>query len=749
MMVNNMDRLSVNFSNCHGIKSINREFNFSKDDRKNYHIALIYAPNGTMKTSFAKTLRDIGEGVEPRNIISGKEPKYKIVLTENGEDFELTSDEVKERIFVIESIKEDFSFENTTPLISDKESRSKYTSIFKELIDSKKEFLNKIKKITKIAVSKGEILEKKIEGTINSDLKNDSGNLLNYLSSNVDEIRGNLNIDVKNIKYDDLFSDSALKLLADDEIIENSQSYSENLDKLLKESQIFNDSKFNHNNAKALSKSIKSNNLFEAGHKILFSSVNEPISNLDELNELFASQVDLILKDENLKENFEKINNKLSKNKYGKKLEEILKDNPEIVSLLKDIDNLKKIYWHSVFNFLADDLMDIIYEFNEKKVTLEKIRNEATKEQTRWHEIIDKFNRRFNIPYTLKLENQEDVILNEDVPRIAYYYKDDQGQSKKLSLEQLKEIYSNGQKRAIYLLDILYKIEMIKDKNETKLLVFDDIADSFDYENKYAIIEYVNDLSKEESFRIILMSHNYDFFRIVKSRLNCGEAYFTVKDENGGLILKKNDVEPNNNIFRNIAGRVKNNQDDHMKEVISLVPFLRNLCEYKRDDDNVELLTMILHYKKEGTNLTLKDLEPIYKEWNVCDFQNSDKADETIYDLIHEESYRIYRNRKKEINIINKLILSMDIRLKSESYMIDKLGGFDNLGDISSNQTRALLELYKEKFKDNLEVKLFEKVAMMTPENIHINSFMFEPILDMDDNYLKELYGHLLDLEEA
>lgn len=744
-----MDKLSITFSNCHGIKSINREFNFSKDDDKNYHIALIYAPNGTMKTSFAKTLRDIGEGIEPRNIISDKEPKYKINITENGEVSELTSVEVKERIFVIESIKEDFSFENTTPLISDMESRSKYTTLFKELIESKKEFLNKVKKVTKIPVGADEILEKKLEKTINDDLKNNSGNLLSYLSSNIDEIRDNLGIDIKNIKYDDLFSDAALKLLADEEIIENSCSYSKNLDKLLKESLIFNDSNFDHNNAKALSKSIKTNNLFEAGHKILFKSVKEPISNLNELNNLFDGQLDVILKDDNLKENFEKISSKLSKNKTGKKLEKIIKDNPRVISLLKDIDNLKKIYWYSVFNSEIDDLTILIDEFNEKRKTLDDIRKKATEEQTKWQEIIDKFNKRFNIPYTLKLENKEDVILNEDVPRISYYYENEQGESKQLSLEQLKDIYSNGQKRAIYLLDILYKIEMIRDKNETKLLVFDDIADSFDYENKYAIIEYLNDLSKDESFRIIVMSHNYDFFRIVKSRLNCGEAYFTVRDEHGGLLLKDKSIEANNNIFLKIVGDIGKNPDDHIKEVISLVPFLRNLCEYRRDKVNFGLLTMILHYKNEGRNLTLRNLEHIYKEWDICDFEESNRANDKIYDLIHEEADVIYRNRKKEINIINKLILSMDIRLRSESYMINKLGGFDNLEKILSNQTRALLDLYKENFNDNPEIGLFEKVAMMTPENIHINSFMFEPILDMDDFYLKSLYEQLLKLEEA
>ncbi|MDB1933006.1 hypothetical protein PMY12_15270 [Clostridium tertium] len=41
---------------------------------------------------------------------------------------------------------------------------------------------------------------------------------------------------------------------------------------------------------------------------------------------------------------------------------------------------------------------------------------------------------------------------------------------------------------------------------------------------------------------------------------------------------------------------------------------------------------------------------------------------------------------------------------------------------------------------------LLEQVNIMTPENIHINSFMFEPILDLSDNHLKKLYCKLKEL---
>ncbi len=37
-------------------------------------------------------------------------------------------------------------------------------------------------------------------------------------------------------------------------------------------------------------------------------------------------------------------------------------------------------------------------------------------------------------------------------------------------------------------------------------------------------------------------------------------------------------------------------------------------------------------------------------------------------------------------------------------------------------------------------IQLLEQVNLMTPENIHINSFMYEPILDMSNHHLKNLY---------
>jgi hypothetical protein len=44
-------------------------------------------------------------------------------------------------------------------------------------------------------------------------------------------------------------------------------------------------------------------------------------------------------------------------------------------------------------------------------------------------------------------------------------------------------------------------------------------------------------------------------------------------------------------------------------------------------------------------------------------------------------------------------------------------------------------------------IKTLNGVILMTPENIHLNAFMYEPILDMSDEHLKKLYKEINDLK--
>ena len=65
--------------------------------------------------------------------------------------------------------------------------------------------------------------------------------------------------------------------------------------------------------------------------------------------------------------------------------------------------------------------------------------------------------------------------------------------------------------------------------------------------------------------------------------------------------------------------------------------------------------------------------------------------------------------------------------------------------DQKGNQTRELLNGYKQ-FGEENAVSVLEDVTIMTPENIHLNSFMYEPIMDMDIVELIALYKQVKEL---
>ena len=66
--------LKGNFTNCYGLKYFKLdEINFSKCNK-----AIIYAPNGAMKTSFANTLEKIKSGHCPEDRIFSKTSSFEL-----------------------------------------------------------------------------------------------------------------------------------------------------------------------------------------------------------------------------------------------------------------------------------------------------------------------------------------------------------------------------------------------------------------------------------------------------------------------------------------------------------------------------------------------------------------------------------------------------------------------------------------------------------------------------------------------
>lgn len=179
------------------------------------------------------------------------------------------------------------------------------------------------------------------------------------------------------------------------------------------------------------------------------------------------------------------------------------------------------------------------------------------------------------------------------------------------------------------------------------------------------------------------------------------------------------------------------------KQFISLIAFVRNLFEYCDDNKckNYETLTECLHLKDNSKNIEAKDVFTIYKaRISKCDSKSIAFGSSNIIEFIHEIAESIANeNNVNDILLENKIVLAISIRLKAEKYMIDEMSDFD-LSKIRTNQTRGLFNVFRLRKTGN-KVEILDRVVLMTPENIHINAFRYEPLIDMSLNHLKALYS--------
>lgn len=727
-----MEKIFVDLENCYGINKLEeQEFDFSE-----HNGVLIYASNGTMKTSFAKTFLDISENSQPLDRISGELGSFTVEKISEGTTNNIENNE----IFVIESFNNKFNFEKISNLIARDDLRNQYNDISNEIQEHKNKLIRRMASLSKLR-------QVEIEEIFVQDFQDYENNFLDILLSLENLIDGSVEIPIQEIKYKIIFNEKILNFIQQEKIFDSIDQYAQKYLELIDNSEIFEKDLFTHNNAGIIAKQLDKNNFFDVNHQISLRT-GQIIKNKEELDDLIQEQKDIILTDASFKELFNEIDSGLENNAESREFKKIISNHPEIIPELRDITSFKKKIWVSILNEEIDLYLELIEIYKDGRNSIRQIIEEAKDEEDKWKEVIKLFNERFFVPFRIELENQEDVILKQEVPVIKFIYENN-GIEKNMGKNELLNILSNGEKKALYLLNVIYEIEARKIDRNDVLVIVDDIADSFDYQNKYAIVEYLNDILKEDFFKLIILTHNFDFYRTVHSRLN-------IPRKNCFMVIKRSDeikiVEGQylNNAFtfwkRQLNGSHAN---DHRRLIIAAIPFVRNLIEYTEGTTcvNYNLLTELLHIKENSLLRKLSDLQNIYSDvWNVA-FEKDD--DDLIFDLIFEEADLIVLEDINGINLENKITLSIAIRLIAEDYMIFKINDDNLISQIETYQSRKLYKMFKERNDHDDLIPVLEQVNLMTPENIHMNSFMYEPILDMTDHHLKNLYTKLKEANNA
>lgn len=727
-----MSTLHIEMNHCFGIRSLSHDFVY----KDGHNTQLVYAPNGCMKTSFARALRTVSKQSKEKlwdNLHVG-DPTYKgeCVVKLNGIDIDAKN------LFIADGEEDLDTSKVFANFLASARLKAEYDEIYAKLEESKKALMTKLNKESHSTNCEDELLD-----AFRNNLDESIFTILERLAADV-----TTDLPVFDFKYNDVFD---TKGGVRDFVAANKaklQAYFDQFNNLINSSSIYhskNGSTFGTYLASMLEKSVADDAFFAVDHKIVFNGSRKPIKSVDALKKVFNDEKERILNDRELKDIFNEITREIEKNTDLRKFKAVLDAHPDWIPELLNFDEFCKKVWRG--HLSKPELRALLSSYNivyqENKENLDRILREAGEELELWRKIVEIYNDRFDVPFRVEIENQRDVILTQAAAKLNFSYKEDTTLYPKEKDELLK-ILSRGERRAFHILQLIFEFESRKTRPETSVIVLDDIADSFDYQNKYAIVEYIKDLSEKcaGKFLLIVMTHNYDFYRTTHSRLNNKPMLqMALRDKFGNISIEQGQYT--GNVFIKVF--LEHDNDD--KKFISMIPYVRNLVEYTKGDSDSDymLLTSCLHQKSDTMTITEREVINIMSGYTQGKGMKRIANDNKVYDTIISTADSISAEATPNpITIENKIVLSIAIRLLAEKYMHDKIiaaGGTEAELRCSGVQTGRWTGIYKSRIPNDPNSNIIERVNMMTPEIIHLNSFMYEPLIDMSVHHLIKLYN--------
>ena len=491
-----MNKLNVDLENCYGIKKLHTQFDFSK--KKAY---AIYAANGAMKSSLAQTFKDVADATASKDRIFPARVCSRKITDENGVDLP------KESVLVVPPYDAVFGHtEKTSILLVDTKLRMEYEQLHIEIDKSKEMFLKALKEQS----GSKKDLEKEISSTFT---KSDDEFYCALIRVKV-ELLAQKDAPFADIHYDTIFDEKVLSFLGTKDFKTAIEDYVKKYNELLAASTYFKKGTFNYYNAAIIAKSLADNGFFDAKHTVSLNADEKlEITSQKQLEELIAKEKEGITKDKDLRKKFSEIEKLITKNANVRDFETYLAKHEALLPRLANIERFKEEIWKSYLKARIELYKDLIEKYQDAEKRKQEIEEEAGKQRTQWESVIEIFNDRFFVPFKLTAKNRVSVILGGE-PMLSLGFTFEDGPEKApVEKDTLMQALSTGEKKALYVLNIIFEVEARKKANQETIFIVDDIADSFDYKNKYAIIQYLIDIAEEPHFKQIILTHNFDFFR--------------------------------------------------------------------------------------------------------------------------------------------------------------------------------------------------------------------------------------------
>ena len=464
-----METLVIDLANCYGIKCLKKEIKLHKR-----HMA-IYASNGSMKSSLARTFKDESEGVKSRDRIFELEGERNITI--DGKKID------PESIMVIESQASTSGMaEASAGILVNEELKEEYAKTIKQ----REEFVKKL--ITEIAKSAG---FKKDEAT-NQVLKDFGKDKIVELYEILREYRKHPRSgDLLSVKYAEVLGDKILEKIDKREIRGRLESYVERYKKMVRDSEYWSEV-FDYNSADDIGRKLDKSGFFKARHAIKINAKDgkdsKEMSDYGVLENFVGNEREKTGK--TMGSEWEQVDKAVSKPGGLIEFRKHVYENGRLLDLvLNKRPELRKKLWYEYFENAGQLVAEMLEFYDSSESEMRSMDERANAEKTRWDEVIRLYNSRFSVPFEINVTDRSRAILNGKIPTLQFKYKRKNEKSKTITMDDLANYMSTGEKRAFYILNVLFKIEArIREKSDT-VIVLDDIVDSFDYSpgQKFAV----------------------------------------------------------------------------------------------------------------------------------------------------------------------------------------------------------------------------------------------------------------------
>lgn len=743
-----MKSVHIIIDHGYGIEKFDESFLFEathNSPHKDTHI--IYAQNGTMKSSLARTLRDYTQpNIIIRDHIFGLIGKCTIT-DENGHDLP------PENILSIPSFENTNGYRcsNMSSLVADASLKEEYDALMEAYNVALKALVKKLKAVSgaKQTTSPLDIINLVCSSFKGAPVSEAS--FVNLTRSHRVEIDKKpdyiqkLPYSVVGEPYVQVFAETNKDFL---------QEFVKRLDQVLATSSYLR-GEFGTGNAQLVADALDKQKFFEADHSVVLvdksdpsAPINVPVENAARLKELFDTDFDRVFADSpKLKTKFKKVLSKIDQVNH-KDLRNILtdKETRQIITLMALPEIFKRNLWLGYLKGCATEIDELLKIQDEIKDSVADIVQRAKQQRTAWDETVQTFKERFiDLPFEIEIENKSSIILDGvSEPQLCYYYTHRTLPRKRIETdEELTPSLSTGERKAFYLLNLIFEIKIKSRSPDDCLVVLDDVVDSFDYKNKYAFMEYIYEISRDyTNIKFIVLTHNFDFFRLMQFRL-FGE---NTKRTNSWFAFKDNaqtrlETAGQFNVFRGAREKAAR----HKNAWLALIPFARNLIEYQVDDKlndpDYMVLTRCLH--TIDTSPSVADIRAILKKYvgvEACPLSDSELVRD-IYCSVADDI--VAAPDPPLMDIHNKIVLAIASRLTCEIFLRSKLSPADVRAAEAATAPliRALGERYTASTLATQQGKsTLDRINLITPENIHINAFMYEPLIDTGQIELERLY---------